>query len=77
MPVSVEEEQARVVPLIAALTRRFPQALISIDTTKAEVARSALDAGAAIVNDISAGRMESRRESGHKRQASVAEACRP
>lgn len=53
VPVSVEEERARVIPAITSLARRFPEALISVDTTKAEVARAALDAGAGIVNDVS------------------------
>src|SRR5829696_138280 len=52
-PVSIEDEIKRVVPVIEALTRRT-ESPISIDTTKSEVARAALDAGAAIVNDISA-----------------------
>ena len=55
--VSAEEELDRVLPVIEALANRsgIP---ISIDTTKAAVARAALDAGAAIVNDISALRFE-------------------
>ena len=56
-PVSVEEEIQRVVPVIAALTKRT-EVPISVDTTKSEVARAALDAGAAIVNDISALRFD-------------------
>ena len=52
-PVSEAEERARVVPVVAALAQRSPVA-ISIDTTKASVARAALDAGAVVVNDISA-----------------------
>jgi dihydropteroate synthase len=51
-PVSADEEIRRVVPVIAEVARRTPVP-ISIDTTKADVARRALDAGAAIVNDIS------------------------
>ena len=51
-PVSAEEEIQRVVPVIKELTKRSDTA-ISIDTTKSEVARAALDAGASIVNDIS------------------------
>jgi dihydropteroate synthase len=51
-PVSAEEEIQRVVPVIKELTKRSDTA-ISIDTTKSEVARAALDAGALIVNDIS------------------------
>lgn len=56
-PVSVEEEIERVVPVIEAMARRF-ETPISVDTTKSEVARAALDAGAAIVNDISALRFD-------------------
>ena len=56
-PVSVEQEIERVVPVIEALAART-QVPISVDTTKSEVARAALDAGAAIVNDISALRFD-------------------
>jgi len=52
-PVDSSEELERVVPVIEALHRRVPQALISVDTNKAEVADAALDAGAAVINDIS------------------------
>ncbi|HEY2615023.1 MAG TPA: dihydropteroate synthase [Chthoniobacterales bacterium] len=55
--VSAEEELNRVLPVIAKL-RESVSAFISIDTMKAEVARAALDAGAAIVNDISGGRSD-------------------
>jgi len=55
--VSAAEEQERVLPVIQELAKRF-DAPISVDTTKAVVARAALDAGAAIVNDISALRFE-------------------
>ncbi|MFQ5734155.1 MAG: dihydropteroate synthase [Planctomycetaceae bacterium] len=51
-PVSPDEELRRVVPVIEQLAKQTPTP-ISIDTTKAEVARRAIDAGAAIVNDIS------------------------
>ncbi len=56
-PVPAEVELARVVPVIAAI-RKQSHVLISIDTTKANVARAALDAGANIVNDISALRFD-------------------
>jgi len=56
-PVSVEEEIERVVPVIEVLVRRF-EVPISVDTTKSEVARAALAAGAAIVNDVSALRFD-------------------
>jgi dihydropteroate synthase len=55
--VSAEEELERVLPVIRELAKRF-DVPISIDTTKASVARAALDAGAAIVNDISALRFD-------------------
>ena len=55
--LSAAEEQERVLPIISQLVKRF-SVPISIDTTKAVVARAALDAGAAIVNDISALRFE-------------------
>src|ERR1700719_1133659 len=52
-PVSLEEELARVIPVIQALRSSLPaDVLVSIDTYKAEVARQALDAGATIINDI-------------------------
>jgi dihydropteroate synthase len=55
--VSADEEMKRVRPVINELAKRFTVP-ISVDTTKAAVARAALDAGAAIVNDISALRFE-------------------
>jgi dihydropteroate synthase len=55
-PVSEDEERARVVPVVARLAAELPDTPISIDTRKASVAAAALDAGAAIVNDVSGGR---------------------
>lgn len=52
IPVSPADEQARVVPVIAALRQAAPQALISIDTSKAEVAEAAIAAGAHMINDV-------------------------
>ena len=52
--VPVAEELRRTVPVIAALRAAMPDLPISIDTRKAEVARAALQAGAAMVNDVSA-----------------------
>jgi dihydropteroate synthase len=51
-PVSLQEETDRVLPVIEALTDQFPEALLSIDTYKPEVARAALNAGAHILNDV-------------------------
>jgi dihydropteroate synthase len=53
-PVSAEEELRRVQPVVEGLAERATGAQISIDTTKASVARAALDAGASLVNDVSA-----------------------
>jgi dihydropteroate synthase len=54
--VSVEEELTRVIPVITALAHQSPDVLISVDTVKHQVARAALNAGAAIINDVTAGR---------------------
>src|SRR5438874_52183 len=51
-PVAAEEELRRVLPVVRELARRAAIP-VSIDTTKAEVARAALDAGAEVVNDVS------------------------
>jgi dihydropteroate synthase len=56
-PVSADEEQARVLPVIAELARRSQLAL-SIDTIKAEVARAAVQAGASCINDVSGLRLD-------------------
>lgn len=58
-PVPADEERKRVLSVISALKEKTA-ALISIDTTKAEVAEAAIAAGASIVNDISAGRFDPR-----------------
>jgi dihydropteroate synthase len=55
-PVPVEEELARVLPVIGRLVDDVSGVPISIDTRKAEVADAAIDAGATIVNDVSGGR---------------------
>ncbi len=57
-PVEVGEEAARVLPVISGILERRPRAVISIDTYKADVARLAVEAGAKIVNDIGAGRLD-------------------
>ena len=51
-PVDAAAEKQRVIPVIESLAREFPDALISIDTYKAEVAEAALNAGAHILNDV-------------------------
>lgn len=53
-PVSLQEELRRVIPVIHQLRREFPDVVLSIDTYKAETARQAVEAGADIINDITA-----------------------
>jgi dihydropteroate synthase len=59
-PVSSDEEIARVVPVLRGLRERFPDAVLSIDTVKSDVARAAVEAGASIVNDVSGFRIDPR-----------------
>lgn len=56
--ISVQEETDRVVPVIEALSQAFPDVAVSIDTFRASVAEAAVGAGAALVNDISAGLLD-------------------
>ena len=56
--ISVQEETDRTVPAIERIVRDFPDAIISIDTYSSQVAKSAVKAGASIVNDISSGEMD-------------------
>ncbi|MDT3428733.1 dihydropteroate synthase [Paenibacillus forsythiae] len=52
VPVSIDEELSRILPVIEAIHRAAPQIPLSIDTYKAEVAKQAIAAGAHIINDI-------------------------
>jgi dihydropteroate synthase len=56
--VSAEEETARVVPVVAAVKKAFPDVLVSIDTFRAQVVKAAVESGADIVNDISGGSLD-------------------
>jgi dihydropteroate synthase len=51
-PVSADEEMERVIPVIEGIVKEFPEALISIDTYKAQVAEEAFKVGAHILNDV-------------------------
>ncbi len=57
-PVPVEVELGRVLPVVEALARRHPRVPVSVDTVKSGVARAVLEAGAAIVNDVSGFRLD-------------------
>jgi dihydropteroate synthase len=65
IPVSEKEEQARVLPVLNAILRERPSAIISIDTFHASTARLAIEAGAEIVNDVS----------GHQWDSAMASTC--
>ena len=53
-PVPPEEELRRVLPVLAGVARHRPGAILSVDTSKAEVAARAIEAGASVVNDVTA-----------------------
>jgi dihydropteroate synthase len=56
--VSETEELARIVPVVSHLLKTFPEILLSIDTFRSKVAKACLEEGAAMVNDISAGLLD-------------------
>ena len=56
--VSVAEELSRIVPVVELLVQQFPAILISIDTFRSEVAEACIQKGAALINDISAGKLD-------------------
>jgi dihydropteroate synthase len=57
-PVSEKEELERILPIINLLVRHFPKIIISVDTFRSNVARQTIASGAAIINDISGGKMD-------------------
>ena len=56
--VSETEELNRVIPIIELILKDFPETLISIDTFRSHVAKKSIEAGAALINDISAGKLD-------------------
>ena len=56
--VTEEEEIKRMLPLTELLLKHFPDIILSIDTFRSKVAAACLDAGAAMINDISAGKLD-------------------
>jgi len=56
--ITEEEERDRVVPAIKAIMKEYPDALLSVDTFRSSVVRAAVDEGAVMVNDISAGSLD-------------------
>lgn len=56
--ISEEEELQRIVPVIELLIKNFPEIIISVDTFRSKIAQETVNAGAAIINDISGGNMD-------------------
>lgn len=56
--VSEEEELKRIIPILDLVISKFPNAIISIDTFRSYIAKQCIDAGASIINDISAGKLD-------------------
>lgn len=56
--IDPQTEQKRIIPLIKSLAEQFSQAIISVDTVYATTAQAAVDAGAGIINDVSAGKFD-------------------
>ncbi|WP_430412246.1 dihydropteroate synthase [Kordia sp.] len=52
------EEKQRLLPIVELILKQFPETLISVDTFRASVAKEAIEIGASIVNDISAGNLD-------------------
>ena len=56
--VSEAEEAKRLYPMLQAILKRFPEVLLSIDTFRSHIAKNAVEMGAALINDISAGQLD-------------------
>ncbi len=58
--ISQEEELQRIVPVVQSICKEFPNAIISVDTFRSEVAKQAVMNGASMVNDISSGELDAK-----------------
>ncbi len=56
--ISEDEELKRILPIVHLILKTFPETLLSIDTFRSHVAKQCIEAGAAIINDISAGKLD-------------------
>lgn len=56
--VSEAQELKRVIPIVELILKHFPETLISVDTFRSKVAEQSINAGAALINDISAGKLD-------------------
>ena len=58
--VSYKEERERLIPNLKKIVKKFPEAIISIDTFRHQIAKEAIEVGAHIINDISAGNLDNK-----------------
>ncbi|MCK8140877.1 dihydropteroate synthase [Flavobacterium sp. I-SCBP12n] len=58
--VSEQEEISRIIPVVDLILKHFPETILSIDTFRSQVAKVAIESGAAIINDISAGMLDAK-----------------
>ena len=56
--VSVDQELKRVIPIVELILKHYPKTLISVDTFRSKVAEQSITAGATLINDISAGKLD-------------------
>lgn len=56
--ISVQEETDRLLPMVEAVVKQYPEAILSVDTFRASVAKAAVDAGAHMINDIGGGTLD-------------------
>tara|TARA_R110000868_G_scaffold91812_10_gene254520 strand:+ start:9790 stop:10623 length:834 start_codon:yes stop_codon:yes gene_type:complete len=56
--VSEGEELKRILPIVTSIVKEFPEALISIDTFRSQIAKACIESGASLINDISAGKLD-------------------
>lgn len=56
--ISIDEEEKRILPIVTLILSKFPDAILSIDTFRSSIAKKCIAAGAAIINDISAGNLD-------------------
>ncbi|MDB4014605.1 dihydropteroate synthase [Flavobacteriaceae bacterium] len=57
-PITVEEEEKRVIPIIKLIYKTFKERIISVDTFRSEISEKSINAGASIINDISGGDLD-------------------
>ena len=56
--ISIQEETDRLLPVVEAIKANFPEAILSIDTFRSQVAETAINAGGHIINDVSGGQLD-------------------